>query len=142
MQSTVDLLGLEGATAILFAGVNSGRRSAIKRLEESHGDKRMALQILIELKREQNWASIEFTEISLANCYGHIKVKHCLCSKNESNACYFVRGFLKGFLSEVFERQINVSLIGQHKSDSFCELEFLPYVKDELATQPNNFFSP
>ncbi|MEE9586389.1 MAG: hypothetical protein V3W09_05760, partial [Nitrososphaerales archaeon] len=57
-QSIIEILGQEGATIIFFFGVNSGRRSARKRLNESRGNKKRALQLLTELKRKQNWANI------------------------------------------------------------------------------------
>ncbi len=126
-QSIIEILGQEGAAIIFFFGVNSGRRSARKRLNESRGNKKRALQLLTELKRKQNWANITFSRLDLENHTGKIWVNRCFCQQDEIHRCYFMKGFLTGFLSEIFGSKIMVSLIAQTNThSSSCELVFGP----------------
>ncbi len=126
-ESIVEILGQEGATVIFFIGVNSGRRSARRRLKESRGDKMGALQRLTELKRDQNWAAMTFQNIDLKRHTGKICVKNCLCTQDEPYQCYFLKGFLTGSISEIFGRKISISHISSDRPlNGSCELLFGP----------------
>lgn len=110
-QSVNDLFGREGDTVFFLIGEKAGRRSAGRRLKESLGEKDMAIRRLGELKREQNWGDIEFSGLDLDGKTGKINLKNCFDVAFKSNVgeCYFMRGFLTGFLSEVFQEEITVS---------------------------------
>ncbi len=110
-KSVTEIFGREGGTIFYLVGEKSGRRSAKRRLKESKGSNEKALHHLEFLKREQHWGDIEFTGLDLGRKTGKISLKNCfdVSFKSSVGECYFMRGFLTGFLSELFQDNITVS---------------------------------
>lgn len=110
-QSMNEIFGREGGTIFFLVGEKSGRRSAQRRLKESDGSHEQALHRLESLKREQHWGSIMFSGLDLERKTGKISLKNCFDTSFKSSVgqCYFMRGFLTGFLTELFQENITVS---------------------------------
>jgi len=91
-------------------------------------DKRSVLAYLSHLKESMNWGKISFPEADLEHGKGKIKVLNSfesLTQKCTQPSCHFFRGFLAGFLSELFGRDIllsEVKCVG--RGDDYCEFEF------------------
>ena len=122
------------ASVILFtAAVKCGAQS-YSRMKNEFGTKEEALRRLSELKRKENWGKINFRDVDFANGSGRIIVADALetiARKVEEGreagqpCCDFLRGFLTGFLSELFEKSMTVS---EEKcagnGDKHCEFIF------------------
>lgn len=122
------------ASVILFtAAVRCGAQS-YSRMKNEFGTKEDALRRLTELKRKENWGKLTFRDVDFANGSGRIIVADALetiSRKVEGGrravqpCCDFLRGFLTGFLSELFEKSLTV---GEEKcagnGDKHCEFIF------------------
>ena len=118
------------ASVILFtAAVKCGVQS-YNRMKKGYGTKEEALSYLSELKRKENWGKLTFRDVDLANGSGKIVVVDSFetmarKTKREQPCCNFLRGFLAGFLSELFEKTVTVTeekCAG--KGDENCEFIF------------------
>jgi predicted hydrocarbon binding protein len=109
-HSIVDFFGKEGAALISYLGLSSGRMLAKQNLTISENDALKAIELMINLKRNQNWADLETIDVNEKECTGKIWVKSCFCQNEDIHDCYYLRGFLTGFLSEIFQMKISVRL--------------------------------
>ncbi len=133
-QSVNELFGREGGTIFFLLGEKSGRRSAQKRLKESLGSNEEALHRLEHLKHEQHWGDIEFSGLDLERKTGKISLKNCfdVSFKSSVGECYFMKGFLTGFLSEIFQENITTSNSYDKPCNGACtQLFWAPDVKRE-----------
>jgi len=92
------------------ASCKCGRHTCQKILEEIK-TKENVLTYLSRLKDEMNWGKIQFQDIDLKNGSGKILIHNsfeAIARKNTRQSCHFLRGYLTGFLSELFEREITV----------------------------------
>jgi predicted hydrocarbon binding protein len=102
------------ASVILFtAAVKCGSRS-YNRMKKEFGTKEEALQRLSELKRKENWGKLNFRDVDFVNGSGKVVVVDSFetmprKTKKEQPCCNFLRGFLSGFLSELFEKSITIT---------------------------------
>jgi hypothetical protein len=122
------------ASVILFtAAVRCGAQS-YSRMKKEFGTKEEALRLLSELKRKENWGKLTFRDVDFVNGSGKVIVADALetmARKAEGGreagqpCCNFLRGFLTGFLSELFERSLTVTEEKcARKGDEHCEFTF------------------
>jgi len=122
------------ASVILFtAAVKCGTQS-YNRMKKKFGTKEEALRRLSELKRKENWGKLTFRDVDFVNGSGKVVVADALetmARKAEGGreagqpCCNFLRGFLTGFLSELFERSLTVTEEKcARKGDEHCEFTF------------------
>ena len=122
------------ASVILFtAAVKCGAQS-YRRMMKKFGTKEEALRILSELKNKENWGKLSFRDVDFVNGSGKIIVVDAFetvarkAEKGQESGqpcCDFFRGFLAGFLSELFEKTLTVTeekCVG--KGDEHCEFTF------------------
>jgi len=100
-----------GATVILYeAGIGCGKL-AYHRIAERSSSKEDLLESFINLKSEENWGKITF-KINMEYEKGYVVVKDSFESKlygiSSTPTCHYMRGYLKGFLSEFFGRKVEV----------------------------------
>ena len=122
------------ASVILFtAAVKCGTQS-YNRMKKKFGTKEEALSCLSELKRKENWGKLTFRDVDFVNGSGKVMVADALetmSRKAEASreagqpCCNFLRGFLTGFLSELFERSLTITEEKcARKGDEHCEFTF------------------
>jgi hypothetical protein len=122
------------ASVILFtAAVRCGAQS-YSRMKKEFGTKEEALRRLSELKRKENWGKLTFRDVDFVNGSGKVIVADALetmARKADASreagqpCCNFLRGFLTGFLSELFERSLTISEEKcARKGDEHCEFTF------------------
>jgi len=135
MESTLELIfSPPGASVILhMAALKCGVHS-YRRLKRKAGTKEEALNYLSELKNKENWGKLSFQDVDFVNGSGRIVIfdsfetvarKGRKARKSGDPCCHFFRGFLAGFLSEMFRKPITVNeekCVG--KGDKHCEFVF------------------
>jgi len=135
MVSALELIfSPSAASVILFtAAVKCGAQSH-NRVKKKFKTKEEALSLLSELKRKENWGNLTFRDVDFVNGSGRIIVVDAFetmarkAGKSREigqPCCNFLRGFLSGFLSELFEKTITVTeekCAG--KGDEYCEFVF------------------
>ena len=135
MVSALELIfSPSAASVILFtAAVRCGAQS-YDRMKKEFETKEEALRFLSDLKRKENWGKLSFRDIDFVNGSGKIIVEDAfetVARKAEKgrevrqSRCNFLRGFLSGFLSELFDKSITVTeekCAG--KGDEHCEFTF------------------
>jgi len=118
------------ASVILFtAAVKCGAQS-YNRMKKEFGTKEEALRRLSELKKEENWGNLTFRDVDFVKGSGKAIVVDAFetmahKTEREQPCCNFLRGFLSGFLSELFEKTMAVTeekCAG--KGDEHCEFVF------------------
>ena len=122
------------ASVILFtAAVKCGSQS-YNRLKKEFGTKEEAFRRLSELKSKENWGKLTFQDVDFNTGSGKVVVADAfetMARKEEKGqvtgqpCCNFLRGFLSGFLSEIFEKSITITeekCAG--KGDEHCEFVF------------------
>jgi len=60
---------------------------------------------------EMNWGKVVFQDINIQNGLGRLLVYNSfetMSRKGTRASCYFLRGYLAGFFSELFEREVNI----------------------------------
>ncbi|MFB0501333.1 MAG: hypothetical protein ACETVP_02570, partial [Candidatus Bathyarchaeia archaeon] len=119
MVSALELIfSPSAASVILFTAAVRCGTQWYTRMKKKFGTKEDALRFLSEVKKEENWGKLSFRDIDFANGSGKIIVEDAFETvarkarkDRETNqpCCNFLRGFLSGFLSELFEKSITVT---------------------------------
>jgi predicted hydrocarbon binding protein len=135
MVSALELIfSPSAASVILFTAAVRCGTQLYNRMRKEIRTKEEALRVLSELKKEENWGKLVFRDVDFANGSGKIIVEdsfETVARKAEKArgttrpCCNFLRGFLSGFLSELFEKSITVTeekCVG--KGDERCEFVF------------------
>lgn len=135
MVSALELIfSPSAASVILFTAAVRCGTQWYKRMKKKFGTKEEALRILSEVKKEENWGKLSFRDVDFVNGSGKIFVKDAFetvarkVEKNQESSqpcCNFLRGFLSGFLSELFKKSVTVieeKCAG--KGDEHCEFTF------------------
>jgi len=103
-------------------------------MKKEFGTKEEALRRLHELKRKENWGKLTFRDVDFVNGSGKVIVADAFETiarkagegrETSQPCCNFLRGFLSGFLSELFEKSITITeekCAG--KGDEHCEFIF------------------
>ena len=131
MVSALELIfSPSAASVILFtAAVKCGAQS-YNRMKKEFGTKEEALRHLSELKKKENWGTLTFRDVDFVDGSGKVIAADAFetmarKTKREQPCCNFLRGFLSGFLSELFEKSITITeekCAG--KGDEHCEFIF------------------
>lgn len=110
-------------TAAMKCGVHS-----YKKISNVAKTKQDMLGQLSRLKCEENWGEISFESVDFKRGSGKVRIDNsfeAIARKNNSLGCYFFRGFLTGFLSELFKKSIIVTEEKcMSKGNSNCEFTF------------------
>ena len=116
------------AVVILFTTARKCGIKSCKEIMRHTSTREEALAYLAKLKREKNWGEISFQNVDFTRGVGRVIVTNSfetIMCKGKSACCHFFRGFLTGFLSELFSRNILVTeekCAG--KGDEYCEFVF------------------
>ena len=129
MEDALELIFSPSAASVILymTAIKCGVRS-YKKTKKEFGTEKEALDHLTSLKREENWGKIDFHEVDFQNASGRIIINdsfEVMTRKTNQPSCHFFRGFLAGFLSELFQKTIAVTeekCAG--KGDKRCEFVF------------------
>lgn len=129
MESALELIfSPSAASVILFmTALKCGTKSYRKIITKANTNEKV-LNHLSKLKSEQNWGKLSFHDIDFEKGSGKIIVVNSfetVARKTSQPSCHFLRGFLAGFLSELFKKSIKVNeekCAG--KGDEQCEFAF------------------
>ena len=110
-------------TAAMKCGVHSHKKiSKVAKVKQD------VLNQLSKLKREENWGEISFMGVDFKRGSGKVRIGNsfeAVARKSNPLGCYFFRGFLTGFLSELFKKSITVTEEKcMSKGSSSCEFTF------------------
>jgi len=110
-------------TAAMKCGVH-----AYKKISKVAKDRQDMLGHLSKLKREEKWGGISFMGVDFKRGSGKIRVVdsfEAVARGGNPLGCYFLRGFLTGFLSELFKKSITVTEEKcMSKGNLSCEFTF------------------
>jgi len=110
-------------TAALKCGVH-----LYKKISKVAKTKQNILNHLSELKHKEKWGEISFMGVNFKRGSGKITIDNsfeAVARKNNPLGCYFFRGFLTGFLSELFKRSVTVTEEKcMSKGNPNCEFTF------------------
>jgi predicted hydrocarbon binding protein len=129
MEDALELIFSPSAASVILymTAIKCGVRS-YKKVKKKFNTKKEAIDYLITLKEKENWGKIDFAAIDLKTASGKIIIKdsfEVMTRKTSQPSCHFFRGFLAGFLSELFQNTIVVT--EEHcagKGDKHCEFIF------------------
>jgi predicted hydrocarbon binding protein len=131
MVSALELIfSPSAASVILFTAAMRCGVQSYNRMKKEFETKEEALHHLSELKRKEKWGKLTFHDVDFVNGSGKAIVVDSLetmarKTKREEPCCNFLRGFLSGFLSELFEKSVTVT---EEKcagtGDEHCEFVF------------------
>jgi len=85
---------------------------SFKKISKVAKTKQDILNQLSNLKHEERWGEISFTDVDFKRGSGKVRVDNsfeAVARKSNQLGCYFFRGFLTGFLSELFKKSITVT---------------------------------
>lgn len=135
MEQALELIfSQSAASTILFTAAVRCGAQYFKRTMKKMEKKQDVLSYLSELKREENWGELSFSDVDFAKGTGMVTVidsfetvarKDHRSQKTSQPCCHFLRGFLAGFLSELFQKTTTVTeekCAG--KGDKCCEFMF------------------
>ena len=116
------------ASVILYTAAIKCGVHLYKRVRKEFDTKEKALDLFSQLKHEENWGDIVFREVDFKRVSGKAIVENSFESvarKTKEPSCHFFRGFLAGFLSELFNRTIVVTEEKcASRGDARCEFRF------------------
>jgi len=127
-SSLEEMFSPSAAFVILYTSAGKCGKDACKKVMKRAKTRREALLHLSMLKRWENWGKLAFEGVDFENGTGKIIVVNSFETVNHRSnqpCCHFLRGFLAGFLSELFCRGIRVyeeKCAG--KGDEYCEFTF------------------
>ena len=128
-DSLIETYGQEAESILFKAALNAGRRSAYRRLEIAR-NKQESLKLLSEYKMSQNWGKIVFSKVDYAKKSGTISITNSFEARKTKSLkpiCYFFTGYLKGFLSEIFQQNIDVNEYEcKAQNNNKCKFTFNP----------------
>jgi len=123
-----EIFSPSAASVILYtAAIKSGVNSYGKIMKNA-GTKEKALNHLVQLKNDENWGKLSFQNVDFAKRSGKVIIIDSfenIARKTTQPCCHLFRGFLEGFLSELFGKTIGVTeeeCAG--KGDKHCEFAF------------------
>ena len=101
-----------GASVIFYqVGRGCGRRSC-SRLTHRYPDKAKLFKALARYKRNEKWGKMKF-QLNLKSGNGKILVAESFEAKqygrSEMPVCYFLRGYLEGFLNQAYNKSLRVT---------------------------------
>ncbi len=116
------------ASVILYTAAIKCGVHLYKRVKKEFDTKEDALKLFSQLKREENWGDVTFRNVDLENGSGKVIVKgafESVARETSEPSCHFFRGFLAGFLSELFNSTVVVTEEKCASSgDANCQFRF------------------
>ena len=115
------------STILCTIAKKSGTNSCKKTMKKAQ-TKEKALNYLSRQKTSENWGKLSFQNIDFKNPSGKIIIIdsfETIARKTTQPCCHIFKGFLEGFLTELFEKTIEVTeekCAG--KGDKHCEFTF------------------
>ena len=132
MEPVLELIfSPSAASVILYMSAMKCGAHLCRRIKKGAKTKEEALNRLSELKNEENWGRLSFQDVDFENGSGRLMIINSFETvahknpKTNQPRCHFFRGFLAGFLSELFKKTIEVTeekCAG--KGDEYCEFIF------------------
>jgi len=116
------------ASVILYTTAIKCGVHLYKRAKKEFETKEEALDLFSQLKHEENWGDIVFHDVDFKSGSGKVMVRNLFESvarKTSKPSCHFFRGFLAGFLSELFHKTVVVTEEKcASRGDAHCEFRF------------------
>ena len=116
------------ASVILYVSARKcGMRSCARIMKKTKIKEEM-LSHLSEQKREENWGEMSFQDVNFERGSGKVLIDDSFETRvlrTNQSSCHFFRGFLAGFLSELFKKPLTVvedKCVA--KGDERCEFRF------------------
>lgn len=130
-ESALELIfSLSAASVILYTAALKCGTNSCRRVKERVRTKEKALESLSKLKNEERWGKVSFQNVNFERGSGKliiVKSFETITRKAKQPSCHFFRGFLAGFLSELFQKTIAVTEEKcVAKGDKRCEFIFEP----------------
>jgi len=129
MENALELIfSPSAASVILYTTAIKCGVHLYQKTKKEFNKKEEALNYLSSLKKEENWGKMAFQEVDFKNGSGRVIIAgsfEAMARKTNQPSCYFFRGFIAGFLSELFKKTIIVTeekCAG--KGDEHCEFIF------------------
>ena len=131
IEDALELIFSPSAAAVILymTAIKCGVHT-YKKMKKKIQTKEEALNYLSELKKEENWGRLSFRDISFKNVTGRVIILdsfETIARKTTQPSCHFFRGYIAGFLSELFKKTMTVTeekCAG--KGDERCEFTFEP----------------
>jgi len=128
-ESALELIfSSSAASVILYMAALKCGRNLCRMVKERVRTKEEALSSLSELKNEKRWGKISFQNVRFESGSGKVVIVgsfEAVARKAKQPSCHFFRGFLAGFLSELFQKTIAVTEEKcAAKGDEQCEFTF------------------
>ena len=126
-SSLLKVFGPSASAIVYDAGIEPGRKSCLRLLKACKTNEEI-LAVLVNRKASQNWGRLVFDNVDWQGHSGKVFVVKSFESReiqSREPSCYFFKGYLVGFLSELFQTEVAVSenrceAIGDHR----CEFAF------------------
>ncbi len=116
------------ASVILHTAAMKCGVQAYKKISKVAKTKQDVLNQLSEVKCEEKWGEISFMGVDFRRGSGKVRIVNsfeAVARKSNPLGCYFFRGFLTGFLSELFKKSVTVTEEKcLSKGSSNCEFTF------------------
>jgi len=129
IENALELIFSPSATsAILYTTAIKCGVHLYQKTKKEFNKKEEALNYLSSLKKEENWGKMAFQEVNFKDGSGRVIINNsfeAMARKTNQPSCHFFRGFIAGFLSELFKKTIIVTeekCAG--KGDEHCEFVF------------------
>ncbi len=116
------------ASVILYTAAIKCGVHFYEKVKKEFDTKKEALNLFSQLKNEENWGDVVFRQVDFKSGSGKVIIRNSFESvarKTNEPSCHFFRGFLAGFLSELFDRTVVVTEEKcASRGDSHCEFRF------------------
>jgi len=128
-ESALELIfSPSAASVILYTAALKCGTKLCRRVKKRLKTKEEALTSFSKLKHKEKWGKISFQKINFKNGLGKVIVTDSFetkARKTKQPSCHFFRGFLAGFLSELFQKTVTVTEENcAAKGDEQCEFTF------------------
>ena len=123
-----EIFSPSAASVILCTAAKKSGANLCKKIMKKAGTKEKALHYFSKLKNNENWGKLSFQNIDFTKASGTIIITdsfESIARKTIQPCCHIFRGFLEGFLSQLFGKTIEVTeekCAG--KGDPHCEFIF------------------
>jgi len=118
--------GLGGGVILYEVGLVCGARSCA-RLAKEFRDKLAVLRFLSEYKLREGWFKMSLDSFDAERCSGRIVCEGVFEAKgfkSDRPSCFFTKGFLKGFLTTLYTKEVSVEEVScSSKGDEKCIFE-------------------
>jgi len=130
-KSLKDVFSKSAMISIMYwVGVRCGQRSCQRILEQKPASREDVLKALVKRKREEGWGEYNIREINWDERRAMVVVENCFEAmgvKDTEPQCHFVRGYLGGFFSTLFEKTVTSRENAcKAKGDLSCVFDIVP----------------